>query len=597
MSYLTLYRKYRSQTFDEVLGQDHVVRTLRNAIQQGRIAHAYLFCGTRGTGKTTTARLLAKALNCEQGPTLTPCNECEMCRKIAGGTAVDVAEIDAASNRGIEHMRDLREKVKLAPMEGRYKIYIIDEAHQLTGDAKDAFLKTLEEPPAHVIFILATTEAHAMPITILSRCQRFDFHRGTTAEIGDLLRRVVQEEGREIEDAAVNLVARNAGGSWRDSLSLLEQILAYGDKKITVDDVAGVLGTVDQEVLFKAADVIAGGKPSEAFGTVADLLMEGKDLRQLLESLALHFRDILVLAVGGSAEQLAASYADTFARMEAQAARFTVQGAQAIIQTFAEAEREMRFNDQHRLLFEMAMLKAMREAGSTHLPAAAPQLETCPAREPETRETPHARPAHMSAEKPAADAGSRTERAAPTQSEPVRPKEPEPAPASEAAPVGALSVSLDQVRRVWNTVLELVKKQKGPNLSACLREGQLIRIEDCTLVVAFPYPFHKARVEEPNNRRVIEEVLRSALSSVPLRLRCELKDDSEGGGGGRGTGKPAPPQDSPRSSDPLPGLTETPRQIVMAVPDEAPPENRAGEDDTLKDVLTLFNGKIVQDGS
>jgi len=580
MTYLTLYRKYRSQTFDEVLGQEHVIRTLRNAIEQGRIAHAYLFCGTRGTGKTTTARLLAKALNCEQGPTSHPCNRCEMCRKIAEGTAVDVVEIDAASNRGIEHMRDLREKVKLAPMEGRYKIYIIDEAHQLTGDAKDAFLKTLEEPPPHVVFILATTEAHAMPITILSRCQRFDFHRGTTAEIGSLLRRVVAEEGREIEDGAVSLIARNAGGSWRDSLSLLEQILAYSDHKITVEDVAGVLGTVDQEALFRVTDVIADGKPAAAFQTVADLLMEGKDLRQLLESLALHFRDIMVLVVGGEADQLAAAYADSFSILEAQAKRFSLPAVQAIIRTFTETEREMRFNDQHRLLFEMALLKGMEAAGNLKVSP----LFAAPQETPETqvRATPSSQAPPASAATPPTRA-SLEEKAYSRGEEPVAPKP------SEASPETQAEVSLDQVRQMWNTILEMVKKQKGLSLHACLKEGQLLRMEGSVLAVGFPYPFHKARVEEQNNRRGIEEVLRNVLQHPGIRLKCEL---TEGGGGERNGGQ-MPLQGGPKAQ--AAPEKEAPRQTTLEEPEVDPfdPNSFEDEEEILKDVLTLFNGKIV----
>ena len=244
MPYLSLYRKYRSQTFEDVMGQDHVIKTLQNAIRLGKVSHAYLFCGTRGTGKTTTARLLAKALNCEQGPTPQPCNTCPACIAITQGSAIDIIELDAASHRGIDDIRDIRENVKFPPMEMRYKVYIIDEAHQLTKDGKDAFLKTLEEPPAHVIFVLATTEPQSIPATIRSRCQEFDFRRGSLRDLRDRLRFVASSEGIEAEDPALDLIAMTAEGSWRDAISLLEQVMSYTDGRISIEDVNIVLGTV-----------------------------------------------------------------------------------------------------------------------------------------------------------------------------------------------------------------------------------------------------------------------------------------------------------------------------------------------------------------
>lgn len=260
MSYVALYRKYRPQTFDDIVGQSAVVTTLKNQLSSGKIGHAYLFCGMRGTGKTSTARVFAKALNCEKGPTPNPCNVCASCRAINSGSMMDVIEMDAASNRGIDDIRDLREKVNFAPSVGRYKIYIIDEVHMLTTEAFNALLKTLEEPPRYVVFILATTEPNKLPQTILSRCMRFDFTRISTTEIVERLRKVVRDLGIEAEDRALVEIARSSQGSVRDALSLLDKAVAYGEARLEHQDILTLLGAVNQEVYYDISKVVLQGK-------------------------------------------------------------------------------------------------------------------------------------------------------------------------------------------------------------------------------------------------------------------------------------------------------------------------------------------------
>jgi len=386
MAYLSLYRKYRSQSFGELAGQDHVTRTLQNALQSGHVAHAYLLCGPRGTGKTSTARLLAKALNCEKGPTPEPCNTCSACTQINGGRFLDMIEIDAASNRGIEQIRDLIDNVAYTPAQGRYKVYIIDEAHQITADAFNAFLKTLEEPPPHVVFIMATTESHKIMATIVSRCQKFDFRRGSLDLLRERVAFVCRAEGAEIEDAALDLIARNANGGWRDALSLLEQVLAFSDGRVTARDVYTVLGTVEADTLHTLADRILAADGAEVFRVLEELICEGKDTRQLLRDLTTHYRN-LMLAAAGSPPAGDPAEAE---QIQAQARQYGQARLLAAIEALAQADREARWSEQPRLLLELAVVRLMhpREAAAP-LQKPAPPARTSPvasaAPPPETR--------------------------------------------------------------------------------------------------------------------------------------------------------------------------------------------------------------------
>ena len=364
MAYISLYRKYRPQTFEDVVGQEHVTTTLRNSIIEGRIASGYLFTGTRGTAKTTCARILAKALNCigpdgmRDAPNPEPCGVCGPCRGIASSSFVDVLEMDAASHGKVDDVRDLVASIKFPPMEGRYKVYIIDEAHQLSRDAMDAFLKTLEEPPDGVVFVLATTELEKLPITIASRCQVYEFKRGSVAQISARLTDVLNAEGVRADAAAVTLIARAADGSYRDSLSLLEQVLAYQREHVTAKDVTVVLGTIDDDILSQVVDLIADSDAAGAFGLAGSILESGKDVRQFLKSLSERFRNMLFVGVG--ARPAAPGEMDDSAPMRAQAARFAPATLLQALETLTAAEQETKRSNQHRLLLEMALLRLMR---------------------------------------------------------------------------------------------------------------------------------------------------------------------------------------------------------------------------------------------
>ncbi|MGE5507875.1 MAG: DNA polymerase III subunit gamma/tau [Chitinophagales bacterium] len=356
MGYLSLYRKYRPQTFAEVISQEHVIRTLQNALRMRRTAHAYLFAGPRGTGKTTVARLLAKALNCQNGPAPEPCNECASCRQIRDGLALDVIEIDGASNRGIEEIRDLREKVKLAAAESHYKVYIIDEIHMLTTDAFNALLKTLEEPPAHVVFIFATTEAHKIPATILSRCQRFDFKRLTVSELTAQLVRIAAAESLEMSPETAALIARNAEGGLRDALSLLDQIVAFAGERITLADVETLLGTVQVEVLLRFVDLVADRELVGGLELIGRLIDDGKDLHRLSRDLMGHLRNLLFLQLAPNAHLISVE-PEVEERLRVQAGRLTRQQLVASIEILAEAEAEIRWASQDRLPLELALIR------------------------------------------------------------------------------------------------------------------------------------------------------------------------------------------------------------------------------------------------
>ena len=388
MAYQSLYRKYRPQTFSDVVGQQHVVRTLQNALQTGRVAHGYLFTGTRGTAKTTVARLLAKALNCESADTYVtePCDQCEACRRITAGNCIDVVELDAASHRGVADIEEVRKAVGYGPMQHRYKVYIIDEAHQLSSDAKDAFLKTLEEPPANVVFILATTEPQSIPITIRSRCQQFDFRRGTIADISGRLRYVLGSEARQMSDGAILAVARAAEGSYRDSLSLLEQVLGFTDGVIEASDVESVLGLLEADHLYALTQAMATGDMSGAIQLADEILDEGKDARSILRSVASHLRDLLVYQLSG-----AAVFSDRTEDERNKLAQLTKGiGKQVLLNaldTIHKAQADLRWNQQHRLVIELAFARACSPVEQL-----APQVPAVAASQPRQMETPSARP-------------------------------------------------------------------------------------------------------------------------------------------------------------------------------------------------------------
>src|ERR1700750_3005598 len=357
----SLYRRHRPGSFDEVVGQTHVVRTLRNAVEQDKVHHAYLFIGSRGTGKTSMAKILARSLNCERGgPTVTPCGECESCVTIAAGTSMDVIEMDAASNRSVDDVRDLRERVAYAPSGGHWKVYILDEAHMLTKEAWNAFLKTLEEPPPRTVFVLATTESHKVMPTLADRCQRFDFQRPSLEQISEVLDRVAAQEGIQVDRGAVAMIARSAQGSFRDALGQLDQLVAFGGNDVGLDEVLEMLGAADADLLFEAVDSVVASDPKAALLGVEKMARPGRDPSQFARDLLAHLRHLLVTQTTGEVPATFVVTATDTARMQAQANSIGAATLVRTIDELANALTAVREGDDARMAVEIALLKAAR---------------------------------------------------------------------------------------------------------------------------------------------------------------------------------------------------------------------------------------------
>ena len=366
MSYTALYRKFRPDTFEDVKGQEHIVTTLKNQIQAERIGHAFLFCGTRGTGKTTVAKILARAVNCEHPVNGSPCNECAACKAIRSGTSMNVIEIDAASNNGVDNIREIREEVAYRPTEGKYKVYIIDEVHMLSTGAFNALLKTLEEPPSYVIFILATTEAHKIPVTILSRCQRYDFRRISIDTIAGRLRELMDKEGVQAEEKALRYVSKAADGSMRDALSLLDQCIAfYLGQELTYDKVLEVLGTVDTEVFSRLLRQVLAGNVTGCIYILEELLVNGKELTQFVADFTWYMRNLLLVQTSENAEEVLDVSSENLQALKEESKMVNTDTLMRYIRVFSELSNQLRYSTQKRVMVEIGLIKLCKPAMET----------------------------------------------------------------------------------------------------------------------------------------------------------------------------------------------------------------------------------------
>jgi len=591
MSYVVIARKYRPSTFDEVVGQEPIATTLKNAIRTDRVAHAYLFSGPRGVGKTSMARILAKALNCTNGPTDSPCNQCEVCLAVTDGNDIDVLEIDGASNNRVDEIRELRQNVKYAPNRARFKIYIIDEVHMLSTGAFNALLKTLEEPPSHVKFIFATTEPRKVPETIQSRCQRFDFRRVTTADIVGRLEQICQSEGIEFEPNVLPTIARSVRGGMRDSQSILDQLVAFSDGALKVDDVHTVLGLVSEEQIARLVDDFADGNVGDALTMVDELFSEGHDVGEFLDQVIGYLRDVLVSNTCGSDSSLIDRSEEARARMTEQAAKLNLDTWMYALHVMSEVKKRARENVQSRVLLEMAVMKLARledlkplseiaqriasleqlvsagrlPAGPAPQAAAPPPQSPRPASRPVRQPPPDARaPQQPRAPQPSPPPRAEGRREPPPSAPPPAPSQPPPAEEkAEPSPPGEPG---DLAGR-WPEVAERVKQQKrllGEVLSSASRFGG-VKGSDVTIYLASSG--HTALLAESDDRRLVEEAIAAVVGQ---RLQLKVEVDPEGA-------KKPDPQPSRPAAD-----TQPKQASSAAILDEP----------VVKDAIKRFKGRV-----
>lgn len=556
MTYMALYRKWRPQAFSELVGQEHVSRTLAQAVVGGRVGHAYLFSGPRGTGKTSTAKILAKALNCEQGPTAEPCGECESCRRIADGTSMDVMEIDAASNRGIDEIRELRETVKFAPAMGRYKVYIIDEVHMLTSEAFNALLKTLEEPPPNVVFILATTELQKVPATIQSRCQRYDFKRIAAKDIEARLREVVEASGISADDAALALVAREADGGLRDALSTLDQCVSLAEEKVTETLVRDILGLIGRDSVVRILRALAAKDAKEALSAAADVFAEGKDAKQLVTEMIAQLRAAMVYQAAGVPDGVELYETDE-AVLKETAALFPQDAFLPIMRRLHDALTELRWTTEPRIAVETAMLSICQDGGavtSAQNPAApadspqeSAQLRVLSARL-EALEKKIASGGFASAPTKLAAASAGKARSASTTG--VR----KTTSAHQAAAGGSsVFVPTPEGEAIWKRVLDALQANPAQKLIyTCVSKGTFGGMTTQRFCVQFRSEFLANLADKPDYRSVIEGYIEE-FSGSPLSLVVEL-------------GAPPVPEVKPK---PAPPKKKTTDEMVAELPPEA----------------------------
>ena len=615
----SLYREYRPQTFAELVGQDHVARTLRNAVETDQVAHAYIYAGPRGTGKTSTARILAKTLNCvgadgtQDRPTAKPCGVCRHCIAIADGVSLDVVEMDAASNRSIDDVRDLRDKIAFAPVDGRFKVYIVDEVHMLTREAFNALLKTLEEPPDNVIFVLATTEPHKIPETIVSRCQRFDFHRPQVTDIVRLLAGIVERENArpdderggppiDIQDEALHIIARHSQGGFRDAIGTLDKLVTYAEGTITSADVLEALGVTSSDLLFEITDVVTERRTAEALQFVQRLANEGTDYSQFIRDLLRHLRQLFLLQHLGEAASDEATLRTLGQTVELDGELFREQLQRAgqvsprevvfFIEALGQAQREIRDGLDPRLQLELALVKVTRP-DLDHTEAALEErlrrLESAAGGGAMPAATRSVAPPQGEAHKDAEAPPSAREGAAATEGQPARPAtttaprpvataaaEPETSPpeqttgaAGGGSPAAEPSqeLTLKRVKRAWELVLQRVQAARVP-LYGFLRDGRPAALEGDTLTVVLPSDFALRNAAQGDNA----DVLAAAIEGV-LGRRVTARFELASGASPAAASEAAPATAPSRPAAPLPDFTDQIRAAQAKLDAELLPDD------------------------
>ena len=492
MSYTALYRKFRPDTFEDVKGQDHIVTTLKNQIRADRIGHAFLFCGTRGTGKTTVAKILAKAVNCEQPVDGSPCNECPTCRAIQAGTSMNVIEIDAASNNGVDNIREIREEVTYRPTQGKYKVYIIDEVHMLSAGAFNALLKTLEEPPSYVIFILATTESHKIPVTIQSRCQRYDFHRISIDTIAGRLRELMEKEQISVEEKALRYVAKAGDGSMRDALSLLDQCIAfYLGQELTFDKVLEVLGTVDTEVFSKLLRKVLEQDVTSCIHILEDLLVNGKELGQFVNDFTWYLRNLLLVKTSEDAEEVLDVSSENLKALQEESQLIDTDTLMRYIRVLSELSNNLRNATQKRVLVEVGLIKLCKPAMETNLDSVLDRLRVLEEQ--------------MEKGIPMAAVQSLPGYAGMNDGIPVQPTQAEPS-APEKKPEKAAPEDLQRIKENWKNIVMQTQGMFKTFLTTAVPKYNGNTGEN-KLYVEFSNDLAQTCVDDPDKKQLLEDLI------------------------------------------------------------------------------------------
>lgn len=516
MGYTALYREWRPQNFYDIVGQEHITTTVKNQILNDRIAHAYLFCGTRGTGKTTTAKVFAKALNCLDLHDGEPCNKCEMCQKINEGLAIDVTELDAASNNGVDKIRDIIDDVKYPPQEGRYKVYIMDEVHMLSTGAVNAFLKTLEEPPKNVIFILATTDPQKLPITILSRCQRFDFKRINNNEIIGRLRKIVDDQNALADDKSLSLIARVSDGAMRDALSILDQAISMGNGAVEYDVLVSMLGLVTNDHLFSLTNSVIQRNVEKSISIIDEVVYAGKDIYLFIKDLISHYRNILMAKVTNNPEEVLDMSEENIALIKEQASKVRAEEIMRYIRILQEAESNAKLSKQARLYLELAIIKMCKVEYDTSNEVILSRLNKL------EEGLKNGSLKVVSAASTEANITSKRE----TTTKNIKPDIKKTINHNIAGNEDS-KVTLNDIQRAWKDILERIKARRKMIVYASMVTGKPIECRNGILTIEYEdqYKFNKDRLEKPENKAVIQEVL-AEIFREDMKIVFEVEESS-----------------------------------------------------------------------
>lgn len=515
MSYTALYREWRPNTFDNVVGQKHITVTLKNQIIKNRIAHAYLFCGTRGTGKTSTAKIFAKAVNCTDIQNGEPCNKCEICRKIDAGALIDVIEMDAASKRKLEDIKDIIENVKYPPQEGKYKVYIMDEVHMLTPEAVNAFLKTLEEPPENVIFILATTDPQKLPVTILSRCQKFDFRRIKAPEIFERLRKIVDDQGIFADDRSLELIGRMSDGAMRDALSILDQAISMGEGKVIYENVLDMLGLVTNENLLKLTDAIIERDVDKSMKAVDEIIYSGKDIYNFIRDMILHMRNLLMVKLSRNASELLDMSDENIDLLREQAEKIRVEEIMRNIRILQDTEEQTKWIKQSRIYLELAVIKMCKIEYDTSNEIILSRLNKIEETlnhggiktfetKPEIKMVSNEMAGNKNIQEPSEEIGQKLCKTGEQTS----------------------NLTLDFARKKWKDILDTFKAMRKMSLYVALTTGEIVDCSNGILTVKYSddYKFNKERLEKDEAKKIVNGIFSEVLGEeVTVRYTVEEK--------------------------------------------------------------------------